>query len=105
MILNLELITLVIFNNGNDVTGSSSDPCSEEYRGSRPFSEKETLAIKNFIETHSNIKMAINFFTYGNMYVTPFNFENQFNARFRGKSFFQIYQEFENEANLPSNAL
>ena len=30
-------------------TGSSSDPCADDYRGKQPFSEPETRNIKNYI--------------------------------------------------------
>ena len=37
------------FRFGFDDKGSSPDPCSEYYRGSAPFSEPETKAIRDFV--------------------------------------------------------
>ena len=47
--------------NDTEVSSGSSDPHSEVYIGLEPFSEPETQAIKNFVETHENIKYAISF--------------------------------------------
>ena len=51
---------------GYDDTGSSPNPCSDNYRGEFAFSEAETQAIRNFIEDHE-IKNALNYHTYGNL--------------------------------------
>ena len=41
--------------------GSSKRPCEEDYRGTTPFSEPETQAIKNFVDKyHSKIKVVLN---------------------------------------------
>ena len=43
-------------NNGNDSSeggvchgSSSNDGCAEKYRGKKPFSESETLAVRDFV--------------------------------------------------------
>jgi carboxypeptidase T len=62
------------WNFGNDNNGSSTDPCSEIYRGPFAFSEPETRAIKNLIdEKHSDIKVALNFHAFGNIFLHPFS--------------------------------
>ena len=77
--------------------GSSGNPCDEDFRGSRPFSEPETRAIKKFVETHSNIVTGINMHSYGNAWIYPFNFvhdsHNHLLERKKPK-FFNFYREF-----------
>ena len=38
---------------GKDNQGSSNSPCQEDYRGEFPFSEPETKAMKDFVDSHS----------------------------------------------------
>lgn len=46
----------------------TTDPCSEVFRGAKPFSEPETQAIKNLVENlHPSITSAMNFHCYGNL--------------------------------------
>jgi carboxypeptidase T len=59
------------------------DVCSEMYRGPFPFSEPETAAIRDFVGNWTNIKVAINLHAYGNLYITPFNFDNKQNTLLR----------------------
>lgn len=47
--------------NDTTVKSGSSDLHSEVYIGSKPFSEPETQAIKQFVEKHENIKYALSF--------------------------------------------
>jgi hypothetical protein len=56
--------------------GSSPDPSSNEYRGTAPFSEPETAAIKNFCENH-HIQLCFNYHTYGNVLIYPWGFNDQ----------------------------
>jgi hypothetical protein len=54
--------------------GNSADPCEESYRGNHPFSEPETLAVRDFLRSHhKEVKFAYNFHSYGNMYLWPYN--------------------------------
>lgn len=92
-----------------DDHGSSSNPCDEDYRGPEAFSEPETKAMKYFIEDHPDIKIAINYHTWGNLIITPYNYlpEKESNKLIE-KNFpilFQLYKEFEKEANYPPNFL
>lgn len=43
------------FKFGFDDTGSSSNPCAQDYRGKHAFSEPETQAMRNFMSWHSLI--------------------------------------------------
>lgn len=62
--------------------GSSGqeDVCSEDYRGKFAFSEPETASMKAFLEKWTNIKIALNFHAYGNLFIFPFNFDNRENS-------------------------
>ena len=56
---------------GADNIGSSSDPCSEVYRGDSPFSEPETEAIRDFILNH-DFKNVLHYHSYSNLYIHAF---------------------------------
>ena len=51
---------------GRDDVGSSPDPSSETYRGAGPFSEPETQAIRDFVESRE-IRAAFNYHSYSNL--------------------------------------
>lgn len=52
--------------------------CSEIYKGPHPFSEPETKAIKSLVEREKQfIILFLNFHTYGNLWVRPFNFSSK----------------------------
>jgi len=51
--------------------GSSKNPGSDIYMGPAPFSEKETSAVKKFVERHPNIKTMISFHTYSKLILYP----------------------------------
>ena len=59
---------------GYDNSGSSPDGCSETYRGSGPFSEPETQAVKEFVEAH-NFPIALNYHSYGNLFIRPYGYD------------------------------
>ena len=92
---------------GENDKGSSGSPCNERYRGEYPFSEPETNNIKIFIENHPDIKIALNYHTWGNLIVTPFNYlQNNESLILLQKEFpnhYKMYQDFEKEANYPPN--
>lgn len=58
------------FTWGYDDNGSSSNPASEVYRGSGPFSEPETVNLKNFIDSH-RFTITHNIHTYSNLVLWP----------------------------------
>ncbi len=51
--------------------GSSKDTSSDVYMGPNPFSEPESLAIKNYIETHTNITTLLSFHSYSKLILYP----------------------------------
>ena len=81
--------------------------CREEYMGKYPFSEPEILNIKNFIDTHPDIKIAFNYHTWGNLYITPFNYltkdESEELLKKNYSLLYTVYKEFEKEATFPKN--
>ncbi len=52
--------------------GNSDDGCSEKFRGDAPFSEPETIAVRNFVLSH-NISNALNYHSYGGNLFWPFS--------------------------------
>lgn len=51
--------------------GSSTDPSSDTYRGTAPFSEPETQVLRDFVYG-KRIKTALNYHTYSNLLVYPY---------------------------------
>jgi hypothetical protein len=64
---------------GYDEIGSSSLGWHPWYRGDSAFSEPETQAIKYFQE-HHNFKSAINWHSWGNYLIYPWNYKNYYTA-------------------------
>ena len=54
--------------------GSSGDPGSETYRGPSPFSAPEVLALRNFVESHPNLRTAISYHSYGDLVLYPYGY-------------------------------
>lgn len=54
-------------------SGISSNPCSDTYAGSSPFSEPETKALSNFIDNlQANLTGYIAFHSYGQYMLIPY---------------------------------
>ena len=53
---------------------SDKEECNETFRGPFPFSEKETQAVKGLVEGEPRITTAMNFHSYGNIWIHPFNY-------------------------------
>ena len=51
--------------------GSSSRPRSDVYKGTSPFSEPETKAVKEFIEKNQNIQILLSFHTFSQLILYP----------------------------------
>ena len=92
-----------------DNTGSSGNPCQEDYRGEHPFSEPETINIKNFVDSHPNIKITYNYHSWGNLIITPFNYlKNEESLKKLQKDFpiqYNMYNDFKKEGEFPQNFL
>ena len=55
----------------------SKNTSSNIYSGPQPFSEPETLALKNFVEDHSNITIALDYHSQGNVFFPAHNFKHE----------------------------
>ncbi|XP_078573698.1 carboxypeptidase B-like [Branchiostoma floridae x Branchiostoma japonicum] len=54
-------------------TGSSTNPCSDKYLGSRAFSEPETDAVSDWVlENSNNLKAYLSVHAYGQYWMTPY---------------------------------
>lgn len=51
--------------------GSSNNTNNETYMGPKPFSEIETVAIKNYIDTHSNITILLSYHSFSKLILYP----------------------------------
>ncbi len=58
---------------GYDNTGSSPNTNSDTYRGTGPFSEPETQAVRDFCISHQFVN-ALNAHTYSNLYIYPWGY-------------------------------
>ncbi|KAM9277590.1 carboxypeptidase A1-like [Cariama cristata] len=56
-------------------SGSSSNPCSETYRGPYAHSEREVKAIVDFIHGHGNVKSVISIHSYSQMLLFPYGYK------------------------------
>uniref|UniRef100_K7GCZ0 Peptidase M14 domain-containing protein n=2 Tax=Pelodiscus sinensis TaxID=13735 RepID=K7GCZ0_PELSI len=54
--------------------GSSSNPCSETYRGPFAHSESEVKAIVDFVKSHGNIKAFISIHSYTQLLLYPYGY-------------------------------
>ena len=64
---------------GYDNIGSQPIGSSPWYRGTAAFSEPESSAMRDFINAHS-FKIAINWHSYGNLFIYPWNYKNIYTA-------------------------
>lgn len=77
-------------------TGSSSNPCTETYRGTEPFSEPEIQAVRNLL---SGIDPAIAFscHTFGDKFLGPFGYTDSLAT-------YEVYAEYASEFIPPTYA-
>ena len=55
----------------------SSNTSSNVYSGPKPFSEPETSAIKHFVDNHSNITLALDYHSQGNVFFPAHKFNHE----------------------------
>lgn len=80
-----------------------ANPCGECYRGSEPFSEPETRAVRDFLRAHKDeVKFVYNFHSNGNMWIYPFNGRDHNDILERAPTALCIFQEIANEAPFPA---
>jgi carboxypeptidase T len=56
--------------------GSSKNTSDDTYMGLKPFSENETLAIKNYIDKHTNISTLLSVHTFSKLILYPWGHSN-----------------------------
>lgn len=61
---------------GFDNSGSSSSTSSETYRGTGPFSEPETQVLRDFINSHTNIRAYMDYHSYSQLILWPYGYAN-----------------------------
>lgn len=66
------------FNQG----GSSTNPCSDTFAGSGPFSEPETLALSNYLRTIPNMAGYFAFHAYGQLLMLPYGWTTSLPANY-----------------------
>lgn len=62
------------FNWGYDGSGSSGSPSSDVYRGTGPFSEPETQAVRQFVNSR-NFRTAVNLHSYSNLEIFAWEYD------------------------------
>ena len=55
----------------------SKDTASNVYSGPKPFSEPETKAMKNFVDNHDNITIALDYHSQGNVFFPAHKFNHE----------------------------
>jgi hypothetical protein len=86
----------------NKPGGNSDEPCAQDYRGTAPFSEPETRAIRDFLITHQDeVKFVYNFHSFGNMYLWPYNGSSPNNIEQRSPGALDIFMEIWNDSTFP----
>ena len=58
-------------------TGASKDPCSNVFRGSKPFSEKETQGMRDALQREAPIDLFITFHSYGKLLLYPWGWTEE----------------------------
>ncbi|KAK7121534.1 hypothetical protein R3I93_022579 [Phoxinus phoxinus] len=56
--------------------GSSSNPCTETYRGPSAHSEPEVKAIVDFVKSHGNLKAFVSIHSYSQMLLYPYGYKS-----------------------------
>ncbi|CAG9311649.1 cpt_1 [Blepharisma stoltei] len=85
---------------GYDSKGSSDDTCSDTYRGTAAFSEKESSAIKSLLTNEGTFTMWIHYDNYGNKYFYPYSYtDGDMLKAFTGQEKYYSYY-----TNLATNA-
>jgi hypothetical protein len=62
------------FEWGHDNIGSSPTPSNEVYRGTGPFSEPETAALRAFVDAR-HFTVSVSFHSYGNLVLYPWGYD------------------------------
>ena len=93
------------------ISSSLTQPCSEEYKGSHPFSEPETNSLKNMVEdiqktSNNGLMIAFNYHSWGNMAIIPDNYEMTDSLTYLRDHFhfnFKLYADILKNGNFPKD--
>lgn len=86
---------------GVDSKGSSKDPCDDVYRGSAPFSEAETRAIRDLVLKSRKISSAVNLHAFGNLWINPFSYSNDNSMKLHfDDNLFRFYSSYQQDLKL-----
>lgn len=55
--------------------GASKNPCSEVYQGSHPFSELESITMRNYVHSLHNVAAAISIHSFGSVLIYPWGYK------------------------------
>jgi len=83
------------FKWGADNLGSSSKKCSEDYRGPSAFSEPETRAIRDLIDSRRFV-MGVSYHSWGNLYIHPYGYTKTNSKELVGNHW-KLYSELKNQ--------
>jgi len=61
--------------------GASRDPCSEVFQGSHPFSEAESRALRDYLQSLRNVQAAISVHSFGNVLIYPWGYKEKQHER------------------------
>jgi len=86
-------------------TKGDSNQCGETFRGPNAFSEPETKAVRSFVSGDKHITSAMNFHSFGNMWIHPFNYMKVANKfpKTTLHSVVDFYKEFGKEVHENSD--
>ncbi|PCI32281.1 MAG: carboxypeptidase [Elusimicrobia bacterium] len=73
--------------------GSSANPGSDTYHGPSAFSEPETQAVRDFIESHPNIKIMLSYHTFSELVLYPWGGSDEPIADGRALGAFKVMAE------------
>lgn len=97
----------------------TKENCTEVFGGDKPFAEPETKAVKSLFENYNySIISAMNFHSYGNLWIRPFNFltvkskmlvnESKYEKskpNFKMETFEKLYDHFTVKAPIPPGGI
>ncbi|MHA1505843.1 MAG: M14 family zinc carboxypeptidase [Candidatus Asgardarchaeia archaeon] len=83
----------------------SSSPIAEDYRGEEPFSEPETRAVRDFVESHDNIRFSITFHSGIELILYPWAYKEEYINDVEIISACEMMSEVTNYGYIPASFL
>ena len=85
-----------------DKKDKKADPCIYNFPGTKPFSEPETIAFKNFLtEKQKELVFVLNVHSNGNAFIYPFNGRQVNDIETRRPGIMQIFSQISKDAPVP----